>query len=43
MDVWCVCVRAFFCICVQVEALRRADHPPNNSLLSASCTSGRVL
>jgi hypothetical protein len=22
-----VCVRAFFCVCVQVEALRRADHP----------------
>jgi hypothetical protein len=24
VDVWC----AFFCVCVQVEALRRADHPP---------------
>jgi hypothetical protein len=23
-----VCVRAFFCVCVQVEALRRTDHPP---------------
>jgi hypothetical protein len=23
-----VCVCAFFCVCVQVEALRRADHPP---------------
>jgi hypothetical protein len=22
-----ICVCAFFCICVQVEALRRADHP----------------
>jgi hypothetical protein len=21
-----VCARAFFCVCVQVEALRRADH-----------------
>jgi hypothetical protein len=29
MDVWCVCV--FFCVCVQVEALRRADHPPKES------------
>jgi hypothetical protein len=27
MDVWC----AFFCVCVQVEALRRADHPPKDS------------
>jgi hypothetical protein len=24
----CVCV---FCVCVQVEALRRADHPPKES------------
>jgi hypothetical protein len=33
MDVWwlCVCARAFFCVCVQVEALRRADHPPKES------------
>jgi hypothetical protein len=23
-----VCVCAFFCVCVQVEAWRRADHPP---------------
>jgi hypothetical protein len=23
-----VCVCAFFCVCVQVEALRRGDHPP---------------
>jgi hypothetical protein len=23
-----VCVCAFFRVCVQVEALRRADHPP---------------
>jgi hypothetical protein len=23
-----VCVRAFFCVCAQVAALRRADHPP---------------
>jgi hypothetical protein len=29
MDVWCLCVYVhFFCVCVQVEALRRADHPP---------------
>jgi hypothetical protein len=31
MDVWCLClcvrVGAFFFVCVQVEALRRADHP----------------
>jgi hypothetical protein len=27
MHVWC----AFFCVCVQVEALRRADHPPKES------------
>jgi hypothetical protein len=31
----CVCMcagaRAFFCVCVQLEALRRADHPPNKS------------
>jgi hypothetical protein len=27
MDVWC----AFFCVCVQAEALRRADHLPNES------------
>jgi hypothetical protein len=26
-----VSVRAFFCVCVQVEALRRADHPPKES------------
>jgi hypothetical protein len=31
MDVWCVCVGAFFCVYVQVEALRRADHPPRES------------
>jgi hypothetical protein len=24
-------VCAFFCVCVQVEALRRADHPPKES------------
>jgi hypothetical protein len=23
-----VCVCAFFCVCVQVEVLQRADHPP---------------
>jgi hypothetical protein len=27
----CVCVRAFFCVCVQVKALRRADHLPKES------------
>jgi hypothetical protein len=26
---WMLC--AFFCVCVQVEALRRADHPPKES------------
>jgi hypothetical protein len=26
-----VCVCAFFCVCVQVEALRRTDHPPKQS------------
>jgi hypothetical protein len=31
MDVWCVYVCAFFGGCVQVEALRRADHPPKGS------------
>jgi hypothetical protein len=29
--VFSVCVCAFFCVCVQVEALRRADHPPKES------------
>jgi hypothetical protein len=29
MDVWYVC--AFFYVCVQVEALWRADHPPKES------------
>jgi hypothetical protein len=28
----CVCVRApVFCVYVQVESLRRADHPPKES------------
>jgi hypothetical protein len=27
----CVRARAFLCVCVQVEALRRADHPPKES------------
>jgi hypothetical protein len=31
MDVWCVCVCAFFCVCVQVEVLRQADHLPKES------------
>jgi hypothetical protein len=26
-----VSVCAFFCVCVQVEALRRDDHPPKES------------
>jgi hypothetical protein len=26
-----VCVCAIFCVCVHVEALRRADHPPKES------------
>jgi hypothetical protein len=26
-----VCVCAFFCVCEQVEALRRADHPTKES------------
>jgi hypothetical protein len=24
---WCLCVCAFLCACVPVDALRRADHP----------------
>jgi hypothetical protein len=35
MNVWCscvcVCVCVCFSVCVQVEALRRADYPPNES------------
>jgi hypothetical protein len=31
MDVWCLCMSAFFCVCVQVEALRQADHPSKES------------
>jgi hypothetical protein len=26
-----ISVCAFFCVCAQVEALRRADHPPKGS------------
>jgi hypothetical protein len=26
-----VCLCGFFCVCVQVETLRRADHPPKES------------
>jgi hypothetical protein len=26
MDVWCLCIS----VCVQVEALRRVDHPPKS-------------
>jgi hypothetical protein len=37
MHVWCLCVCvsvcAFFCVCVQVEALRQADHPSKESYL----------
>jgi hypothetical protein len=39
MDISCLCVcvrvrvcaHALFCVCVQAEALRRADHPPKES------------
>jgi hypothetical protein len=31
MDVWCLCICVRFSVCVQVEALRRADHPPKES------------
>jgi hypothetical protein len=32
MDVWCVCAFSVFVLsCVQVEALRRADHPSKES------------
>jgi hypothetical protein len=33
MDVWClcVCVCAFLYVCVQAEALRRADYPSKES------------
>jgi hypothetical protein len=32
MDVYCLCVCVpFFCVCVQVDALRRVDHPPKDS------------
>jgi hypothetical protein len=31
IDVSCLCVWGVFCVCVQVEALRRADHPPKES------------
>jgi hypothetical protein len=31
MDVSYLCVCALFCLCVQIEALRRADHPPKAS------------
>jgi hypothetical protein len=35
MDIKCLCVRvcarAFFCVSIQVEALRRADHPSKES------------
>jgi hypothetical protein len=27
----CMCARALFCVCVETEALRRADHPPKES------------
>jgi hypothetical protein len=30
MNVWCLCV-CVFCVCVQAEALRRADHPSKES------------
>jgi hypothetical protein len=31
MDVLCLCVCVFYCVCVQIEALRQADHPPKES------------
>jgi hypothetical protein len=32
MDVWCLCMCVrFFCVCVQVEALLRAEHPSRES------------
>jgi hypothetical protein len=31
MDVYCLCICVFFCVCEQVEALRRADHPSKES------------
>jgi hypothetical protein len=31
MDIWRLCVCAFFCVRVRVEALRRANHPPKES------------
>jgi hypothetical protein len=27
----CACARTFFCVCIQVEALQRADHLPKES------------
>jgi hypothetical protein len=35
MDVVCVCVRAYVFLCLYTgrEALRLADHPPNESCL----------
>jgi hypothetical protein len=34
MDVQCLCyVCAFFCVCIQLEALSRVDHPPKESLM----------
>jgi hypothetical protein len=31
MDVWCLFVYVRFSVCVQVEVLRRADHPSKES------------
>jgi hypothetical protein len=30
MDVYCLCCVCIFCVCLQVEALRRADHRPRS-------------
>jgi hypothetical protein len=35
-----VSVCAFFCVCVQVEALQRADHPPKGP---TDCPRSRKL
>jgi hypothetical protein len=35
-----LCVCAFFCVCVQVEALRRADHPSRSP---TDCLTSRKL
>jgi hypothetical protein len=34
-------VCAFFCVCVQVEALRRADHPPKETYRMSKISKNR--